>query len=102
LDGVLEWESGFGIPTLRKTEDNEYEGHTSVFLGDVKLSDVQQKLITEANIEAEFVSGILVCGEEGTLNIRRKPNENVIQIRGGLSEDYFSVRNSIYNQYHIV
>jgi len=101
VDGKLEWESGFGLPSLKKVEENESEGHTMVFLGDVKLPDIQKAVVAECNLEAEFVSGILVCGEEGTVNVR-KSGENTIVMKGSISEEYFNIRNAVYNQFHLV
>jgi cleavage and polyadenylation specificity factor subunit 2 len=101
VEGKLEWESGFGLPSLKRVEEHESEGHTMVFLGDVKLPDIQKAVVSDCQLEAEFVSGILVCGEEGTVNIR-KSGDNTINIKGSISEDYFKIRDAVYNQFHLV
>ena len=70
-----------------------------LFLGDVKLADIKRALNQEA-IHAEFVGGVLVCCE-GYVNIR-KVTATLISISGSLCEDYFRIRDILYNQYEVL
>ncbi|KJE89722.1 cleavage and polyadenylation specificity factor [Capsaspora owczarzaki ATCC 30864] len=72
-------------------------GHAQVFVGDPKLYEVKEVLI-EAGFHAEFVQGVLVCND--TIAIRKQ--DQAFAIEGGLSEDYFAVRDVLYDQFAIV
>jgi len=99
VDGRME-KAEFGLAVLREVGlDEEVRGHQAVFLGEVKLPDVRKTLALEG-IDSEFVGGILVC-DDGSVNIR-KVSDNVLAVRGTLSQNYFYIRNVLYSHYQIV
>jgi len=85
--------------TLPMLEAAPVLGHPAVFLGDVKLADVQRTL-DNIGVEASFFGGILICAG-GLVNIR-KVSPSQISIRGALCEEYFRIRSALYSKYSII
>ena len=74
-------------------------GHPAVFLGHFQPMDLQQHLLA-SGIACEIVGGVLVCCG-GAVNVR-KLNATQISIQGALCEEYFRIRDVLYDQYEIV
>ena len=71
----------------------------SVFLGDLRLSDLRQVLAQEG-VPAEFAEGMLVCAN-GRVTVRKDGDEKLV-VEGALSNEYFDIRNILYAQYQIL
>ena len=87
------------IPMLEAPSSTAVAGHSSVFLGQLKFSDLR-KVLNANGVPAEFYGGILVCCN-GAVNIR-KVSPTQIQIKGSLCEDYFRIRRVLYGRYEII
>lgn len=87
------------ILTLEPLKNEELPPHNSVFINELKLIDFKQ-ILMRANISSEFSNGVLWCSN-GTLALRRVDTGKVT-IEGCLSEDYYKVRDLLYEQYAIV
>lgn len=86
------------IPTLEPLSPNEVPGHQAVFINEPRLSDFKQVLLREG-IQAEFVGGVLVCNN---LVAVRRTETGRIGLEGCLCEDYYKIRDLLYEQYAIV
>eukprot|EP01124_Arcella_intermedia_P005522 TRINITY_DN13267_c0_g1_i1.p1 TRINITY_DN13267_c0_g1~~TRINITY_DN13267_c0_g1_i1.p1 ORF type:complete len:752 (-),score=213.87 TRINITY_DN13267_c0_g1_i1:29-1996(-) len=75
------------------------EGHDAVFVGDVKLLGFRQKL-QEVGFKTEMKGGVLVVN--GTVALRRAEGNASINIEGSISEDYYKIRDLLYNQFQIL
>lgn len=87
------------ILTLEPMDTGSLPAHNSVFINELKLSDFKQVLMKN-NINSEFSGGVLMCSN-GTLSLRRVDTGKVT-IEGCLSEEYFRIRELLYEQYAIV
>uniref|UniRef100_T1J0U4 Cleavage and polyadenylation specificity factor subunit 2 n=1 Tax=Strigamia maritima TaxID=126957 RepID=T1J0U4_STRMM len=87
------------IPTLEPLPINDISDHSTVFVNELKLSDFKQVLI-RAGIHAEFSAGVLYCNN-GLVAVRRN-EAGRINLEGCLCEDYFRIRELLYEQYAIV
>lgn len=85
--------------TLESLETDEIPVHNAVLINELKLSDFKQVLLKN-NITSEFSGGVLWCCN-GTLALRRIDTGKVT-IEGCLSEDYYKVRDLLYEQYAFV
>lgn len=85
--------------TLESLETDEIPVHNAVLINELKLSDFRQVLMKN-NISSEFSGGVLWCCN-GTLALRRIDTGKVT-IEGCLSEDYYKVRDLLYEQYAFV
>ncbi|PSN48231.1 putative cleavage and polyadenylation specificity factor subunit 2, partial [Blattella germanica] len=74
-------------------------GHQTCFINELKLSDFKQ-VLNKNNISSEFSGGVLWCCN-GTVAVRRHEAGRVI-LEGCLSEDYYRVRELLYEQYAIL
>jgi len=72
--------------------------HKTVFVNEPKLSDLKQILLQNA-IQAEFHGGVLVCNDIIAL---RKNEAGRIILEGVVSDDYYRVRQILYDQYAIL
>ncbi|XP_054716090.1 cleavage and polyadenylation specificity factor subunit 2-like [Uloborus diversus] len=72
--------------------------HPTIFINEVKLSDFKQVLMRHG-INAEFSGGVLYCNDVVAL---RKNESGHIHFEGTLTEDYFKVRDLLYEQYAII
>jgi len=87
------------VLTLEPIDDNKIPPHNSVFINELKISDFKQVLMKN-NINAEFSGGALWCANS-TLAIRRI-DTGKLSLEGCLSEDYYKVRDLLYDQYAII
>ncbi|KAF5272426.1 hypothetical protein FQA39_LY07894 [Lamprigera yunnana] len=77
----------------------EPPSHDTVFINELKLSEFKQVLL-RCNITSEFSGGVLWCSN-GTIAIRRIENGKII-LEGCISDDYYRVRDLLYQQYAIL
>uniref|UniRef100_A0A1B6EDG6 Cleavage and polyadenylation specificity factor subunit 2 n=1 Tax=Clastoptera arizonana TaxID=38151 RepID=A0A1B6EDG6_9HEMI len=87
------------IYTLDPLPPNQISGHDPVFINELKLSDFKQ-VLTKNNIPSEFSGGVLWCCN-GTVAVRRH-EAGKVTLEGCLSEEYYRVRELLYEQYAIV
>ncbi|KDR21766.1 probable cleavage and polyadenylation specificity factor subunit 2 isoform X2 [Zootermopsis nevadensis] len=87
------------IYTLEPLPLNQVAGHQTAFINELKLSDFKQ-VLNKNNIPSEFSGGVLWCCN-GTVAVRRHEAGRVI-LEGCLSDDYYRVRELLYEQYAIV
>jgi len=87
------------VPTLDLLPIESVPGHRTAFLNELKLSDVKQ-VLSKHQVPCEFSGGVLWCCN-GTIAVRRLEAGKVV-LEGCLSEDYFRVRELLYQQYAIV
>ncbi|EDW24635.1 GL24248, partial [Drosophila persimilis] len=85
--------------TLETLEEDEIPVHNSVLINELKLSDFKQILLRN-NINSEFSGGVLWC-TNGTLALRRV-DAGKVAMEGCLSEEYYKIRELLYEQYAIV
>lgn len=74
-----------------------FVGHSAVYVGDVKLSDFRPELAKTA-LNVQFDQGVLVCNNAVSL----RKDAAVVYLEGVLGEEYFKVRDLLYQQYHIL
>uniref|UniRef100_A0A673AU12 Cleavage and polyadenylation specificity factor subunit 2 n=1 Tax=Sphaeramia orbicularis TaxID=375764 RepID=A0A673AU12_9TELE len=86
------------IPTLEPLPTHEIPGHQSVFINEPRLSDFKQVLLREG-IQAEFVGGVLVCNNMVAV---RRTEAGRIGLEGCLCDDYYKIRELLYQQYAVV
>lgn len=87
------------ILTLEPMKNEELPAHNSVFINELKLIDFKQ-ILMKANINSEFSGGVLWCSN-GTVALRRVDTGKVT-VEGCLSEEYYKIRELLYEQYAIV
>ncbi|KAI4485105.1 hypothetical protein M0802_012750 [Mischocyttarus mexicanus] len=87
------------ILTLEPLLINEVPGHQTTFINELKLSDFKQ-VLNRCNIPSEFSGGVLWCCNN-TIAVRRHEAGKVI-LEGCISEEYYKVRELLYEQYAIV
>ncbi|XP_018322472.1 probable cleavage and polyadenylation specificity factor subunit 2 [Agrilus planipennis] len=73
--------------------------HDTVFVNELKLSEFKQ-VLAKSNITSEFSGGVLWCCG-GTVALRRIESGKIM-IEGCLSEEYYKVRDLLYQQYAIL
>lgn len=108
------------IYTLEPFKENEVPVHNSVFVNELKLVDFKQVLIKH-NISSEFSGGVLWCAN-GTVTLRRvsfifvviyqsisfclvfilQMDSGKVTVEGALSEEYYRIRELLYEQYAVV
>lgn len=86
------------ILTLQPLPQNQIPGHTTIFVNELKLSDFKQVLMKNG-VQAEFAGGVLYCNN--TVAVRRN-EAGRIDLEGCFSEDYYKVRDILYQQYAII
>ena len=69
------------------------------FVNELKLSDFKM-VLSKHNINSEFQGGVLFCGS-GNVALRRHDSGRVT-IEGCVSDEYYLVRDLLYQQYAIV
>lgn len=87
------------LPTLEALPHSQVPYHMSVYINEPKLSDFKLVLIN-AHIQCEFVGGILVCGNSQVAV--RRDTAGKMKLEGALCEEYFKIRELLYQQYAIV
>jgi len=85
------------LPLLQQATTTK--GHPAVFLGQIKPSELQQ-IVQSEGIECELVGGVLVCCG-GMVNVR-KVSATQISIQGALCDEYYRIRDVLYEQFQIV
>jgi len=88
------------IPMLNPLPEEAVQGHSSNFVNELKLSDFKL-VLTKAGIPSEFQMGNLLCGHSSNVQLRRHDSGRVM-IEGCVSEDYYLIRDLLYQQYAIV
>ncbi|XP_047136980.1 cleavage and polyadenylation specificity factor subunit 2 isoform X1 [Hydra vulgaris] len=86
------------VPVLEQLPPEMIPGHATVFIDEPRLSDFKQ-VLTKAGIQAEFTGGVLVCNNVVAV---RRGEQGKISIEGGLCEEYYVIRQLLYDQYAIV
>jgi len=80
-------------------DSNQVVPHNPLFINDLKLSDFKQVLV-KSGISAEFSGGVLYCNN---CSVAVKRNETGrLSVEGALTEDYFRIRELLYEQYAIL
>jgi len=103
-DNTKEESTGFGsggrelLPTLRPISADVIDSRLTLFINELKLSDFKQVLIRNG-IQAEFYGGVLHCNN---LVAVRRNEAGRIHLEGTLCDDYFKVRELLYEQYAII
>lgn len=88
------------IPMLNPLPEEVVQGHRTNFVNELKLSDFKQ-VLTNKGIPSEFQMGNLMCGISSNVQLRRHESGRVM-IEGCVSEDYYVIRDLLYQQYAIV
>ncbi|XP_034238618.1 probable cleavage and polyadenylation specificity factor subunit 2 [Thrips palmi] len=87
------------IFTLEPVSMNEVQGHNTVLINELKLSDFKQVLLKHS-IPSEFSGGVLWCFNN-TIAVR-KVEAGHVTLEGCLSDEYYMVRDLLYEQYAIL
>lgn len=87
------------LPTLSQLAEEQQQGHATHFVNELKLSDFKM-VLSRHNINSEFQGGVLFCGS-GNVALRRHDSGRVT-IEGCVSDEYYLVRELLYEQYAIV
>lgn len=98
-DHVEITDDGTRIIALDPLRADDIPPHDFVFLNELKLADFRQ-ILMKNNIQSEISGGMLLCCN-GTIALKRIDTGKVT-IEGCLSEDYYKVRDLLYEQYAIV
>jgi len=102
IDNEKKVQDDSALPTLHPLADAEEvagAGHPTSFVNELKLSDFKI-VLSKHNISSEFQGGVLFCGS-GTVALRRHDSGRVT-IEGSVSNEYYQVRDLLYQQYAIV
>ena len=86
------------LPVLRPLSKEDIGSHTTIFVNELKLSDFKQVLIRNG-IQAEFHGGVLYINNKVCV---RRNEAGRINLEGTICEDYFKVRQLLYEQYAII
>merc|ERR1719410_2385854 len=84
------------IPTLEPLPEDQIVGHASIFVNELKLSDFKM-VLSKHHISSEFQGGVLFCGSNSQVALRRHDSGRVT-IEGLHSKDYYIVRRLLYNR----
>ena len=87
------------LPTLRPLPQTEHPTHGTAFINELKLSDFKQVLVN-SGVQCEFAGGVLYCNNQ-VVAVRRN-EAGRIHLEGTVCEDYFKVRELLYQQYAVV
>jgi len=88
------------IPMLVALPEESVQGHDTNFVNELKLSDFKL-VLTRNGIPSEFQMGNLMCGVNSNVQLRRHESGRVM-IEGCVSDDYYMIRDLLYQQYAIV
>ncbi|KFB52768.1 hypothetical protein ZHAS_00021031 [Anopheles sinensis] len=99
VDDVEENKMDKQILTLEPLQAEDLPPHNPVFINELKLIDFKQ-ILMKNNINSEFSGGVLWCSN-GTVALRRVDTGRVT-IEGCISEDYYKIRELLYEQYAII
>ncbi|CAG9813519.1 unnamed protein product [Phaedon cochleariae] len=78
---------------------HEEDSHDPVFINELKLSEFKQ-ILARNNISSEFSGGVLWCSS-GSIAVRRVESDKIM-LEGCISEDYYRVKELLYEQYAIL
>ena len=87
------------VPTLHPLTGTDLPSHPTSFVNELKLSDFKM-VLARHNIVSEFSGGVLFCCN-GKVALRRHDSGRVT-IEGCVSEEYYQVRELLYQQYAII
>jgi cleavage and polyadenylation specificity factor subunit 2 len=87
------------IPILEPLPEGSIEGHAFSFVNELKLSDFKL-VLSRNNIASEFQGGVLFCG--GGMVALRRHDSGRVTIEGCVCDEYYQVRDLLYEQYAIV
>ncbi|XP_011305603.1 probable cleavage and polyadenylation specificity factor subunit 2 [Fopius arisanus] len=87
------------ILTLEPLGVSQVPGHQAIFINELKLSDFKQ-ILTKHNIPSELSGGVLWCCGD-TIAVRKEDAGKVV-FEGAVSEDYYRVRELLYEQFVII
>ncbi|KAF7281402.1 cleavage and polyadenylation specificity factor subunit 2 [Rhynchophorus ferrugineus] len=73
--------------------------HEPAFINELKLSDFKQ-VLAKANVSSEFSGGVLWCCN-GTIAIRKMDTGKIV-FEGCISDDYYRVKELLYDQFAIL
>ncbi|KAK2553094.1 Cleavage and polyadenylation specificity factor subunit 2 [Acropora cervicornis] len=86
------------VPVLEQLQLSQITGHTSVYINEPRLSDFKQ-VLNKAGIQAEFAGGALICNN----NVAVRRNETGrVGLEGAVCDDYYKIRELLYEQYAVV
>jgi len=88
------------IPVLDPLPETDIQGHSTNFVNELKLSDFKL-VLTKNGIPSEFQQGNLMCGHNNNVQLKRHDSGRVM-IEGCVSDDYYVIRDLLYQQYAIV
>lgn len=89
------------LPFLDALEPDQVPLHNALFINELKLSDFKQILINNG-IQAEFSGGVLYCNDKVTVRRKETSGRGRIHIEGTLCDEYFKVRDLLYQQYIVI
>ena len=87
------------VPVLEQLPPELIPGHMTVFIDEVKLRDFKQ-VLTKAGIHAEFTGGVLVCNN--VVAVKKDAESGNMDIEGALCDEYYQIRELLYEQYAMV
>jgi len=100
-DTDMEEDGGVAVvPTLEPVPEAEIPGHAAIYVNELKLSDFKM-VLSKHHISSEFQGGVLFCGSNSQVALRRHDSGRVT-IEGSHCDDYYVVRRLLYEQYAIV
>lgn len=86
------------IPILKQLPALSIPNHQTIFVNELKLSDFKQVLMKNG-IKAEFSGGVLLCN--GQVEVKRTESGK-IHLEGTVSDEYFTIRKLLFQQYAIL
>uniref|UniRef100_A0A6V7ING6 Cleavage and polyadenylation specificity factor subunit 2 n=1 Tax=Bracon brevicornis TaxID=1563983 RepID=A0A6V7ING6_9HYME len=87
------------IMTLEPLPLNQVPGHQAIFINELKLSDFKQ-ILTKHNIPSELSGGVLWCCNDA-IAVRKEESGRVV-FEGVISDDYYRIRDLLYEQFVII
>jgi cleavage and polyadenylation specificity factor subunit 2 len=88
-----------GIPMLTAPAKKNLAGHSAVFIGDIRLSNLRS-VLEQNGIKAHFSGGALICND--TVAVRKEDGKPFLSLEGNVCETYYAVRELLYDQFAIV
>jgi len=86
------------VPVLQQLPPELIPGHLTVFIDEFKLRDFKQ-VLTKAGLQAEFAPGAVICNNVVAV---KRGEAGTIEIEGALCDEYYIVRELLYQQYAMV
>jgi len=99
---AMHFDKGASLPVLTAApleHASQGSAHAALFLGHLQPLELAQALVA-GGVTVELVGGVCVCSG-GMVNVR-KVSPTSIRIQGALCEEYFRIRDILYEQYEIV